>query len=59
MIDDNALERIDAALARIERAAAVSRDARAQDARRHDMLSARVRDAIAAIDTMIAHGKTD
>ncbi|MGN6817194.1 MAG: hypothetical protein ACTHJR_00820 [Sphingomonas sp.] len=52
MADASPTDRIDAALARIERALS-ARDKRAQDLKtRHDSLRARVGEAIAALDAL-------
>lgn len=48
-----ALARIDAAIARIERAAAATRTDRDALAQRHDQLRGEIADAIAALDAVI------
>lgn len=48
-----ALARIDAAIARIERAAAATRADRETLAHRHDQLRGEIADAIAALDAVI------
>jgi hypothetical protein len=51
---DNAADRIERALARIEAAAAARAYASARLARRHQLLRARIEDAITSLDVLIA-----
>ena len=56
MADPDTLARIDAALQRIEAAAARRTDAAEAIARRHGALRARMAEAVAALDDLIARG---
>lgn len=53
-LDGSEIDRIDRALARIERALRANRDANQALARRHSALKARMAEAIVALDEVIA-----
>lgn len=53
-MDNPALDRLDAAIARLERAVSAHRDQSAGVARRHAALKAKMSEAVAALDRVIA-----